>query len=930
MSFTKWFAIMDYVASLGFKTTELGTDIKSVTNSKLLSGPLTVGLAAIRSSDNGKSITHAMGWDMQVQITYNKTSMLNIISSSGYNSAIRGTLPTIPQSPNIRNLGSMASSYSELGSRPDLQSSIMFALGEWFDGVQAQVSTPSVFKSIDFTDTKGKGVGALTKPLKLITPFENAFDNLGLSKKLLKQLVDSGSGLLAQSNNPSLSRRSGGAELWLFNTPYIFAHQLAKGQGKARGDSDRDKILKYFYNQGSILQDYNDVAKASKYSGPRPFRYFGYPQTSILYATKEPKAALSTITGQVNLPVSIQDYKYSNNGSAPQWQTISDPIAIITFTDKIATPLWIIRSLSQYGSAKKVSSRMRVAKVATSTGAKPVVFPSLISATQPDYTQLGFFAAGQNSPAEFESILTAVVNDPSPTMATQLGATPTRGAAAAPGKKAKPIASAPLTASKGAKPSPPKRNFSPDGVKVTITDFTKSDTFPMATSWLVLNITPDQAIYNKIMKDWEKSMKGNMKAKKKVTPPTNYIKQYPKIVQLAFKAGTTLLINTNGISKPEWKEYKWDRDKDVVTVSKDSRFTFIDNDPLKGLSFALRTSLGTIDIKMTYDEAPHLTDKTTVGHWFKEGSTEMKVEVGLAKGSMMLPINVMTAPSPDVSPHSLIDTNLAVDWYQRTLLLYPPKELITDEYPDAWTVFGSEIEIAYFNADSLAKKLPLLFQAIPFDQSTAKEIDITKEYIELELFVENNTDTYTGFNYVTGEFTSEKIVFPCDERYLALQSITTDPSTGEITTELIQPAKVSRGKSISTIWISKEGDQAKIEFKSGETIIMPDEVNRGFSAIENGNQQELTGLITQLNVNKFRKGSSAADLPNEMRSLRTVKNIPVTFLNRMTYEDSAGDEILAGTGGLIYEDVDGNVNIILPNPDPDLGLVKFKLIWKGA
>jgi hypothetical protein len=528
-------------------------------------------------------------------------------------------------------------------------------------------------------------------------------------------------------------------------------------------------------------------------------------------------------------------------------------------------------------------------------------------------------------------------------MATQLGAAPSRGAKpAASGKKTKPSPVETLSASKGAKPSKPKRDFSPEGVKVTITDFTKKDVFNMEDSWLVLNITPDQVIYNKIMKDWEKSMTTEMKSapyqkklkKAKAVGPKNLIKQYPKTVQLAFKAGTTLLINTNGKTRPQWKEYKWNRGKDAVTVDKDSRFTFIDNDPLKGMTFALHlrgmggtSQPSSIDVKMTYDEANQPV--TTIEEWFKDGATEMKVEVGIAKGSMMLPINIDTG-GQDISPHQLIDTNLAWNWYQRSLAAYPPKELSTDTYPDGWTVFGSEIEIDYFNADSLAPKFPLMFQAVPFDQSTAKEIDITKEYIELELFVENNTDTYTGFDYALNKFHSEKIVFPCDERYLELQSITTDPITGETITKLIDPPRAAKGKSIASIWISKEGDQAKIEFKTGEIIIMPDEVNRGFSAIENGNQQKLTGLITQLNTLEYDKGTGAAELPYKMRVIRTVKNIPPGSLRDMTYEDSAGDKKLSGTGGLMYEDMDKIVNLILPNPDPDMGLVRFKLIWKGG
>ena len=928
MSFTKWFALMDYVASLGFKMTELGQHISSLANSSIFNGSNTIGLCAIKSPDNGKTVTHAMGWDMEVKLRYSQSNMRTVLTGSSYNSAMRTNSPTIVQIPG-QSFGYMGGSFSELKGKWDLQSSIMFALGEWFDGVQAQLSTPSVFKSIDREGTLNqKGKGYLSKPLKLLVPFENAFDGLNLPKKLVSQLTNPKTGLLAVSTNPRLkSSGASGAEEWQFNTPMIIAYQLAAGKGVAYTNSDREKQLKYFYNQGSYLQQFNDPAKKDAYSGARPFRYYGYPQSTILGATKFPASALSTAEGQVSVAASIDDYKYSNNGSAPQWQTISDPAAIITFTDKVATPLWIIRSLSQYGTAKKVSSRMRVAKIKNI----PVAFPNAGVATSPDYGTLGYWTNGQSSPTEFANILTAIVEDPSPTMNSQLGAAPKRGSKTGAASKTKPTPSATLTASKGAKPSKPKREFSPDGVKVTITDFTKSSTFNMGSSWLVLNIFPDQAAYNKIMKDWEKSQAGIAKSSRKITAPTDIIKQYPKVVQLAFKAGATLLINTNGATKPEWKEYKWDRDKDPVTVSKDSRFTFIDDDPIKGMTYTLRTSMGQIDIRVenVFDVATQTqTTTTTILEWFKDGATEMRVEVGAAKGLGMLPINIMTGVE-ESSPHQLIDTNsLAVEWYQRPLVSYPPKELVADTYPDAWTVFANDIGVDYFNADSLAKKFPLMFQAIPFDQSTAKEVDLTKEFIELELFVKENTDTYTGFNYSTGEFHSEKLVFPCDERYLSLESITTDPATGDVIRDLIEPAKVSRGKSIAGIWISKDGDQAKIEFKSGETIIMPDAVNRGFSAIENGNQQELQGLITQLTVNPYPKGMSAAELPNVMRAARTEKNIPVTYLNRMTYEDSAGEDILAGTGGLIYEDENKNVNVILPNPDPDMGLVRFKIIWK--
>jgi hypothetical protein len=50
----------------------------------------------------------------------------------------------------------------------------------------------------------------------------------------------------------------------------------------------------------------------------------------------------------------------------------------------------------------------------------------------------------------------------------------------------------------------------------------------------------------------------------------------------------------------------------------------------------------------------------------------------------------------------------------------------------------------------------------------------------------------------------------------------------------------------------------------------------------------------------------------------------------MTYTDAAGVDQIVGSGGVIYEDTNKNLTVILPNPDPDKGLVKFKLVWKDG
>ena len=288
MSFTKWFAVMDYIVSLGFETTKLPQNMDSVTKSQILGGPDRVGLIGIKSPDNGKTITHALGWDMKASLNNYDASSHEILRGKGrgreHYETTGAVLPNacVPQSPSSSVIvGVMSSTFSEIKGNEKKQSEIMFAFGEWFDAVQAQLTTPSVFKSIDFTDSKGKGLGKLTAPLKPLVPFENAFDHLGLPKKLLKQLIAPKDGLLARCMNP----RNKKDKEWIFNAPYAFAFQLATATGRGDRKTDRKLMLGYFYNQGKYINEHNDPVKVLEYSGPRPFRYFGYPQSSILAAT---------------------------------------------------------------------------------------------------------------------------------------------------------------------------------------------------------------------------------------------------------------------------------------------------------------------------------------------------------------------------------------------------------------------------------------------------------------------------------------------------------------------------------------------------------------------------------------------------------------------------------------------------------------------
>ena len=82
MSFTKWFSIMDYAVSLGFKMTEIGIHITNIANSDILKGNERIGLCGIKSSDNGTSVSHVIGWDMEDQLHYNNSTMRNVLTGS--------------------------------------------------------------------------------------------------------------------------------------------------------------------------------------------------------------------------------------------------------------------------------------------------------------------------------------------------------------------------------------------------------------------------------------------------------------------------------------------------------------------------------------------------------------------------------------------------------------------------------------------------------------------------------------------------------------------------------------------------------------------------------------------------------------------------------------------------------------------------------
>ena len=738
----------------------------------------------------------------------------------------------------------------------------------------------------------------------------------------------------------------------LLNGPMLFTRQfLCQSYTNGSGNSDTD---------------YKDVIgqMAINSPGTYPYYYYQYPETTIIQTMAQPSSRLSVAAGPVeyanptntNTPaiisVKARQYAFQNTGASLTWQAIGNPAQLIEFTDRAGSAAEVIRSLSQFGSAGKTSGRMQIGKYGSAKTKATFPYDGTITTEEGTLDQLGYWNNGLNA-TNLNSVIESVYQTNMPQMSNFASAAVnvSSGLTGSPGMAQQGGMGGATGGSKTSitkdyqelevygesLPDKPTRTWSPRGIKTYFSEVSDRNSINMNKTWLVIKLTPDQDSYNKIMKSWNKTNMGQLSTAAKSNVKT-LIAQYPEYIEMAFNPGSPILIRrgprmfdtktgTDAVpADTDWLEWKWSRDHPSTVVSTSSYFEFVDDeDPQSGIYYNIKTPLGIIKILNTPG-----SKLAVIQNWFTEGGISMR---SLSEDLLIIPWQINSG-NPDFKPHALIDTKgVAVDFYQRSAVTYEEADLELD-YPDAYTIFldRESIEVEYFNADKLAKKDPILFAPIAWNNNTARELDLDKEYLKLELLVETNTDTYTGFDYASKDFKTEMLYFPGDERYLQLDEITFG-SSGEMTKKTIEPSKVGSGRSISSIKVSSDMDLAKIEFRSGEEITFPDALNRFFSAEEYINGQTLSGVGIKMTIEKYKKPiTNNNELVGSLKISRSIKNIPVSFYGRMADQIIATDgkeEVeLVGSGGLIYEDESGNMVVILPSPDPSKGLVKFKLVWK--
>jgi len=883
------------------------------------------------------------------------SNVLNGVLSSNRN-RLQYCVPKGWNTKMYSSFGTAGSRTDEIG-KADLQYTLWYIWGAWFDEVTEQVMTAMMTSSTPIFNSDGD-LDTVSSNYSPISIRESLFEYInrvypGVSTSVLKELTDFfNKGEPTNSRTGRYSSRSSGTEE-LLNGPMLFTRQFL--------------CQSYITSGQNSDTDYKDAIgqMAINSPGTYPYYYYQYPETTIIQTMAQPSSRLSVAAGPVeyanpantNTPAIISikanQYGFQNTGAALTWQVIGNPAQLIEFTDRAGSAAEVIRSLSQFGSAGKTSGRMQIGKYGTGKTKATFPYDGNITTEEGTLDQLGFWNSGLNA-TNLDSVIESVYQTNMPQMSNfasaavnvSSGLTGSPGMAQQQGGMGGATGGSKTSITKDYQdlevygeslPGKPTRTWSPRGIKTYFSEVSDRNSINMNKTWLVIKMTPDQDSYNKIMKSWNKTNMGQLSTAAKSNVKT-LIAQYPEYIEMAFNPGSPILIRrgprmfntktgTDAVpADTDWLEWKWSRDHSSTVVSPSSYFEFVDaEDPQSGIYYNIKTPLGIIKILNTPG-----SKLAVMQNWFTEGGISMQ---SLSEDLLIIPWQINSG-NPDFKPHALIDTKgVAVDFYQRSAVTYEEADLELD-YPDAYTIFldRESIEVEFFNADKLAKKDPILFAPIAWNNNKARELDLDKEYLKLELLVETNTDTYTGFDYASKDFKTEMLYFPGDERHLQLDEITFG-SSGEMTKKTIEPSKVGSGRSISSIKVSSDMDLAKIEFRSGEEITFPDALNRFFSAEEYINGQTLSGVGIKMTIEKYKKPiTNNNELVGSLKISRSIKNIPVSFYGRMADQIIATDgkeEVeLVGSGGLIYEDESGNMVVILPSPDPSKGLVKFKLVWK--
>lgn len=291
--------------------------------------------------------------------------------------------------------------------------------------------------------------------------------------------------------------------------------------------------------------------------------------------------------------------------------------------------------------------------------------------------------------------------------------------------------------------------------------------------------------------------------------------------------------------------------------------------------------------KFSVTPASNITQFFDPANFLKEG-------MPVVSGQRISP--VMAFPIPDMTTTEVdnVDLTFSIDeyinnpssrrnWFPMGRPASTPVGDGTLSNPVKWVPLYTEVASIGWSADSLEKAHAKYLQPLPFDPKKATELDLTKQYLAVEMYVDAATDTYTGYDWKSPTTREGNLIFPGDERNL-IPLARDDP---ERKGEEVVIKGAARGNAIKKILF--HNNQARIEVDGGHFMIPDDTGDGTFNAIDNtagtlpdGDKQELKSRIKQISIQDYGSGATPDDTWNNIKKARRYKNLATSILPAAT------------------------------------------------
>ena len=291
--------------------------------------------------------------------------------------------------------------------------------------------------------------------------------------------------------------------------------------------------------------------------------------------------------------------------------------------------------------------------------------------------------------------------------------------------------------------------------------------------------------------------------------------------------------------------------------------------------------------KFSVTPASNITQFFDPANFLKEG-------MPVVSGQRISP--VMAFPIPDLTTTEVdnVDLTFSIDeyinnpssrrnWFPMGRPASTPVGDGTITNPVKWVPLYTEVASVAWSADSLESAHAKYLQPLPFDEKKATELDLTKQYLGVEMYVDAATDTYTGYDWKSPTSSEGNLIFPGDERNLI--PLARDDPDKDGTEVAIKGA--ARGNAIKKILF--HNNQARIEVDGGHFMIPDDTGDGTFFAIDNtagtlpnGEKQELKSRIKQVSIQDYGSGATPDDTWNNMKKARRYKNLATSILPAAT------------------------------------------------